>query len=132
MDEDLYGTDILMTVDGDLQVTAGGDLAFVTGIANLQQAVNNRVLTLQDEYLFAQGSISTDTSYGSTLKQFVDVTITPELREAIPQDVIASLNNESRLSSTSATVDTSVSGQLTVIISVVSAYGDSFDTTVYP
>ena len=117
---DLYGTDILMSNDGDLQASPGGDLATVTDVANLNQAVNNRLLTEPDEYFFSD--------YGTTLKQYVD-SVDPMVTTNIQQDVPASLLNDPRISSASANAtfiqNSDGSHSLAVQATVVSAFGDA-------
>ena len=121
MDEDLYGTDILMTNDGDLQAAPGGDLALVTDLANLNQAVTNRVLIEPDEYLFGD--------YGCTLKQYVD-SVDPTVPTRIQQDVPASLLEDTRIAAATATVVQNTDGSLTVQIDVISAFGASSSVEV--
>jgi len=113
-----------MTIEGDLQAAPGGDLALVTGINNLDQAVVNRVLTQPDEYLFDD--------YGCTLRQYVD-SVDPTILDQIPQDVSASLLEDARLSgSTVSVTQDASSGDLTVLITYMSAFGDASSLEVTP
>lgn len=123
MNEDLYGTDIQLTNDGDIQAAPGGDLSLVTGLDNLNQAVVNRVLTQPDEYLFGD--------YGCTIKQYVD-SVDPTLRVQIPPDVTASLLEDSRISDVSVNVTQDSSGDTTVQINYASAFGDTSSVEVTP
>ncbi|MHB1702419.1 MAG: hypothetical protein ACYCSN_20255 [Acidobacteriaceae bacterium] len=125
MNEDLYGTDILMAVTGDIQAAPGGDLALVTDIANLDQANTSRLLTTPDEYLFGE--------YGCTLKQYVDVNVDAGLEAQIQQDITASLLEDPRNGSVpSITVTTNGLETMTISLSVVSAFGDSSNLEVSP
>lgn len=112
-----------MTNDGDVAISPGGDLAVVSGIPNLDQAVRNRLLTEPDEYFFGD--------YGATLKQYVD-SVDPTAVQKIPQDIAASLAQDPRIASASATATQATSGDITVVITYVSAFGDASTLEVSP
>lgn len=50
--DDVFKTDVLLDDDGFFAVTAGGDLATVSGVANLTQALENALDTDQGELIY--------------------------------------------------------------------------------
>lgn len=67
--DQVFGTDVALT-NGMLGATSTGDFAFVTGRANLRQALKNRIET-------QQGELAYHPRYGSVIKTLIGRMSTP-------------------------------------------------------
>lgn len=50
--DEIFGTDALLNADGTFAITANGDFATVSGVANLTQAIENALDTDQGELIY--------------------------------------------------------------------------------
>lgn len=89
----ILGTDIAVGAQGNLALTSFGDVATTSGIANLQQAVQNRIRT-------EAGSMPLWPSYGSNLQRMISLgvgayqLVAADLQAVLLQDPrIASVQN---------------------------------------
>lgn len=84
----LFGEDLFFT--DDLQVTASGDYAIISGLAALKQAILNRLLTAPGEY-----AIRPD--YGVGIRRWVKKRLAPSEIDSLRQLIIDQLNKEDRI-----------------------------------
>lgn len=85
----LFGEDLLF-INGDLQVTASGDYATVTGLASLKQAITNRLLTAPGDYALRP-------TYGVGVMLWVKKRIVKSELDALTNAIIAQLAQEDRI-----------------------------------
>ncbi|KLU66297.1 25-like lysozyme [Desulfosporosinus acididurans] len=94
---DIFGTDIAQTTNQDWQVTATSDVATVSGLENLQQALERRWGT-------RMGALFYDPSYGNTV---FDMLSKPVNQNWISQATVAArtcLMGDSRIADVQVTV----------------------------
>ena len=102
---DFFGVDLLFT--DDLQLTAFGDYAEVTGLEALRQAVRCRLITTPGEYAIRP-------EYGCGLRQFVKKRATQSERDTLRQTIIDQLAQEERIQNVEeVTVESFTSGTIT-------------------
>lgn len=85
---DLFGEDLLFT--DDLQITASGDYALVSGMACLKQALYNRLITAPGEY-------AVNPEYGVGLRTWVKKRLTQADQDDLRQLIITQLAKEDRI-----------------------------------
>jgi phage baseplate assembly protein W len=84
----LFGEDLLFT--DDLQVTASGDYALVSGMAALRQSILNRLVTAPGEY-----AVRPD--YGVGVRKWVKKRLTRFEQDNLRQTIIEQLGQEDRI-----------------------------------
>lgn len=90
--QELAGTDLLFTPDGDLIDDGSGDWDSVSGSGNIQQSANNRLVT-------RRGSLTQHPTYGSRLHELIGIAQAPYVKKLIELDVIETLLDDERIES---------------------------------
>ena len=85
----LLGVDVYLN-NGDLQVNQSGDLSWIAGFDNLEQALIHRIRTVI-------GSLIWHPEYGSNLELIVSRPNTKTLRSFIYTEILNTLINEPRI-----------------------------------
>jgi phage baseplate assembly protein W len=100
--DDVFKTDVLLDDDGFLSVTENGDLATVSGVANLKQALENALDTDQGELIFHN-------SYGYLGRRLIGQKNGPTAGMLAARYAKQTINADSRISSVDSSTAT-VSG----------------------
>ncbi|WP_025694595.1 contractile injection system sheath initiator [Paenibacillus durus] len=88
--EQLGGSDLKMTPDGDLIDDGLGDWESVSGLENIQQAISHRLVT-------RRGSLTQHPTYGSRLHELIGQPQIPYIRRLIELDIQETLLDEERI-----------------------------------
>lgn len=119
--DQVFGTDIQLT-DGMLGATSTGDFAFVTGRANLRQALKNRVET-------PQGDLAFHPRYGSLLKTLIGRMSVPAQQLLAASSAKGAILADSRISSINKAVATVNGDSVSVSVEAVPVVGQSLQVT---
>lgn len=90
MADNVLGTDLQLDSTGDLNVSPSGDLALVSGIADVWQATVLRLLTTLGTYLFESG-------YGTTLRHGIGSPMTAQLQTQIQNQINTTVLSDPRV-----------------------------------
>ena len=90
MRDTIYGVDIKLTQTGDVAVNANGDLALISGLDNLKQAIRILLRTPQGWFFEAP-------TYGSRLEHYWGKPNTPQTRYSAARDVQEALMADPRI-----------------------------------
>lgn len=90
MSNTIYGTDLWLDDTGDIVVLANGDLAYVSGLDNLDQTITN-LLNCPQGWLFEEPD------YGSRLEKYWGKPNTPQTRYAAARDMQEALMADPRI-----------------------------------
>jgi phage baseplate assembly protein W len=118
---EIYGTDISLT-NGLFGATATGDFAFVTGRANLRQALKNRVETQQGELIYHK-------FYGSILKSLIGRVSVPAQQLLAASSAKGAVLADPRIASVDKAVATVNGDSVNVSIEAVPVVGQSIQVT---
>ncbi|MEC0169923.1 DUF2634 domain-containing protein [Paenibacillus graminis] len=88
--DQLGGSDLKTTPDGDLIEDGFGDWEVVSGLENIQQAVSHRLVT-------RRGSLTQHPTYGSRLHELIGQPQLPYIRRLVELDIQESLLYEERI-----------------------------------
>jgi phage baseplate assembly protein W len=119
--DQVFGTDIALT-NGLLGATATGDFAFVTGRANLRQALKNRVET-------QQGDLAYHPRYGSLLKTLIGRVSVPAQQLLSASSAKGAVLADPRIASVDKAVATVNGDSVSVSIEAVPIAGQSVQVT---
>lgn len=114
----VFEIDIALDVDGLLQADADGDLAVVSGVDNLKQALKNRVVTDNGELIFHP-------EYGTLVRQLLGAMNGPNAGLLAAQYVSASLLLDPRVQSVDKSVVNIVGDDVDVQMEVIPVVGRS-------
>jgi hypothetical protein len=120
---DPYGTDVLLTNDGDISVTAAGQLALIDGPMNCAQALVSRLRTYP-------GELPLQPEYGNSLEPLIigtktnDPTIVVSKVNAELRDIFQHDRRFLRAESISAQTDPAYPARTGVYVELVLAGGD--------
>lgn len=115
--DQVFGTDIALT-NGLLSATATGDFAFVTGRANLRQALKNRVET-------QQGDLAYHPRYGSLLKTLIGRVSVPAQQLLAASSAKGAVLADPRVASVDKAVATVSGDAVSVSIEAIPVAGQS-------
>lgn len=118
---EVFGTDIALT-NGLLGATASGDFAFVSGRANLQQALKNRVET-------QQGDLAYHPRFGSLLKSLIGKTSVPAQQLLAASSAKGAVLADPRVSSVDKVVATVSGDSIAVSVEAIPVAGQSLQVT---
>lgn len=115
--KEVFGTDLSLQ-KGLLTATASGDFAFVTGAANLKQALKNRIETRQGELIYHM-------SYGANLRSMIGTLATPAAELLAASLVKTSLLADPRVDSIKSATASISGDSLAVTVDVQPVMGQS-------
>ena len=92
-----FGTDLAVDDRGDVLVAAGGDVALVSGVGNLVQALRLRLAT-------PRGGLWKHAEYGCDVLPYLSGDDTPTNRTAVAQEVEAACEDDPRVDTARAQV----------------------------
>ncbi|RKP44685.1 hypothetical protein [Pararobbsia silviterrae] len=119
--EDVFGTDCLLNADGTLGVTASGDFATVSGVANLQQALTNAVGVEKKELIYHP-------DYGCIVRQLLGAVAGPAAELLAADDVKTTVEADPRINSVTSSTG-SISGDSITVSTVAQAINGQTVTT---
>jgi len=85
----ILGTDILLD-NGDFQINQSGDLMWITGLDNLEQALIHRIRTVI-------GALIWHPEYGTIIQNLISKPNTEVLRTLIAMELLRTLSEEPRI-----------------------------------
>jgi len=89
MEHELLGVDILLN-NGDFQVNQAGDLTWIAGLDNLEQALVHRIRTVI-------GALIWHPEYGTIIQNLISKPNTDVLRTIIAIELLRTLSEEPRI-----------------------------------
>lgn len=89
MEHELLGVDILLN-NGDFQANQAGDLTWIAGLDNLEQALVNRIKTVI-------GALIWHPEYGTIIQNLISKPNTDVLRTIIAIELLRTLSEEPRI-----------------------------------
>jgi phage baseplate assembly protein W len=115
--QEVFGTDIQLQ-SGLLQADSNGDFAFVTGRANLSQALSNRISTERGELIYHTG-------YGSLLRSIIGTGNGPATELLAASTAKTAVLADPRISSINQAVATSSGDSVSVSVEAVPIMGQA-------
>lgn len=104
--------DLALTLDGDLVLDSTGDLAFVTGLAVLQQEMIFRLKTKQGDYLYQP-------QCGTALDSLIGKPASPETQDLAEETVRYALTHDGLLDDKALSITSYYSDASTLIMQIL-------------